>query len=250
LTPELSFIPRISRDGVSTDYRYDVNWWTGYDDFLVPDAQRRDTFELRISQTHLKFCMPDYDFCWIDLELDTPLTWDQGIVQFVHSSYNPTKDGAGVPNTWHWDNVQIINGKPFTIIQGNRRYLDKDNTTISFNAPAPNNASLRFAGIGSNIEVSFDNGNSWEFAQKNPQDNDTYHFSSYFTPIPAGTTVVKFRADNWGNNFNWQVRDITIWSKEATNGIMNNFKSTNQFSPTQDWFSGFSNDNYCYIPEE
>lgn len=215
LLPEMAFIPRITRNGTTTDYRYATNWWTGYDDFLIPDAARRDTFELRISQNSLKFCMPDYDFCWINMPINPPLTWNQGIFQFEHASYTPTKDGAGIPNTWHLDNVEISPSIPFTIIKANKRYVNTTNSDLQFNSPAPTNAYLRFAAIGSNVQVSFNNGRNWVNAQKNPQGNNEYHFSSYWTPIPQGITQVKFRAEGYGiNNEAWQARDITVWSKE------------------------------------
>ncbi|MFZ0544106.1 MAG: hypothetical protein WAM60_01620 [Candidatus Promineifilaceae bacterium] len=253
LSNEQVFLPRIVRNGVTTDYHYEpgVNWWTGYEQFLEPSAQRRDTFELRISQTHLKFCMPDYDFCWIDMDIDQPLTWNQGIIQFGHASYNPTKDGAGTPNTWHWDNFEIQNSIPFTIIKGNRRYVNANNPTIQFYSPAPSNAYLRFTAIGDNIEVSFNNGGSWEDAQKNPQGNDDYHFSSYFTPIPQGTTSVKIRGDGWGlNNEAWQARDLTIWSKVATSDVTKDFESKISYTAPDKLFTGPSEEKYCSIPND
>lgn len=217
MIPERGFVPFITRDGVTKEYRYGaegVSWWVGYDDILVPDPKRRDTFELRISESSLKFCMPDYDMCYIDMPIETPLGWNQGIIQVGHHSYNPTKDGAGTANTWHWDNFEIENGIPFTNIKADRRYANPDATGVQFDAPAPANAHLRFAGIGSNLEVSFDGGVSWEFAQFNEQGNDNYHFMSYWTPIPEGTTAVQFRGGNWGNNSGpWHVRDIAIWSR-------------------------------------
>lgn len=36
-------------------------------------------------------------------------TFPTGIVQFAHHSYDPSKDEAGVPATWHWDNLAITN---------------------------------------------------------------------------------------------------------------------------------------------
>src|SRR4029450_2992231 len=35
------------------------------------------------------------------------------VVQFAHHSYTPEKDGAGVPGTWHWDNLQSTPSTPF-----------------------------------------------------------------------------------------------------------------------------------------
>src|SRR5262249_30692686 len=53
---------------------------TGYESVLVPSATRRDTFELRISRTHVQFGMPAYDLWWVDSEI-ADLGWDQGVVQ-------------------------------------------------------------------------------------------------------------------------------------------------------------------------
>ncbi len=216
LTPELAFVPSITRNGTTVKYQFDapgVNWWVGYDDFFVPSAMQRQTFELRLSQTHLKFCMPAYNFCWIDMPIQAPLTWNQGIIQFAHHSYNPTKDNSGTPDTWHWDNFEIENGIPFTIIKSDRRYVDSQTSVIQLGQPAPANAHLRFAGIGRNLEVSFDGGATWQMAQKNLQGNDEYHFASYWTPIPVGTTTVMFRGSSWGSGEAWQARDMTVWAR-------------------------------------
>src|SRR5262249_51172041 len=40
--------------------------WTTYESFLTPSASRRDTFELRVSRTSVKFGMPAYNQWWID----------------------------------------------------------------------------------------------------------------------------------------------------------------------------------------
>jgi hypothetical protein len=101
------------------------------------------------------------------------------------------------------------------------------------------------------MEVSFNNGATWEQAQKNPQDNDEYHFSSYWTPIPQGTTAVKFRADDYGiNNEAWQVRDITIWSKEAPPAVLTEYERNILFKSPDELFTEPSETNFCYIPEE
>lgn len=216
LTPEMAFVPSITRNGSTVKYQFNangVNWWVGYDDLFTPSAMQRQTFELHISQTHLKFCLPASNFCWIDMPIQAPLTWNQGIIQFAHHSYNPTKDNSGVPNTWHWDNFQIENGIPFTIVHSDRRYVNGQANLLQLDQPAPANAHLRFAGIGKSLEVSFDGGATWQPAQKNFQGNDEYHFASYWTPIPAGTTSVMFRGSGWGNGGSWQARDITVWAR-------------------------------------
>lgn len=191
----------------------------GYEQLLTPDAKRRDTFELRISQTHLKFGMPDYDLWWIDTEIP-PLDWSQGVVQLGHHSYNPLKEcpDTCAANTWHWDNVYISPAKPFTILRADKRYVDEETTaTLNFPAPAPQNAHLRFAGIGNNLEVSVDGGTIWQAAQLQAQQEELLaeeHFKSYWMPIPAGTSSVQLRGEAWWGA-GWHVRDISIWSPEA-----------------------------------
>lgn len=190
---------------------------TGYESFLAPDAKRRDTFELRITRNHLRFGMPGYNFSWVDTNI-ADLGWARGVVQFGHHSYNPSKsDGCGPvcqPNTWHWDNISISPTQPFTILRADRRTVDPGTPPgVSFAAPAPANASLRFAGIGTKIEVSFDGGKTWRAAVLQAQKRqDEDHFKSYWMPIPAGVNSVQFRGANWWGG-KWQVRDLSIWAQ-------------------------------------
>ena len=73
---------------------------------------------------HLRFGMPAYSLAWVDTALPD-LGWAQGVVQFGHHSYNPTKECPDcTPNTWHWDNVTIDPAVPFNITRGDRRYVD------------------------------------------------------------------------------------------------------------------------------
>jgi hypothetical protein len=193
---------------LTTDHTY-----VGYEDFLVPDAARRDTFEIRMSRTHLKIGMPNYGYWWVDTPIDD-LGWDRGVVQFGHHSYNPTKlcNTPCGPNTWHWDNIIIGPAQPFTIIPGNRLSVDPGNnsTPVGFAKPAPDNAHLRFTGTYSQLQVSYDGGQDWIEAQIQQQSEIVQdHFQSYWMPIPPGTSSVLFRStDSQG----WQVRSISIWS--------------------------------------
>jgi hypothetical protein len=192
-------------------------YWIGYEEFLTPSVNKRETFELRISKNHIMFGMPDYDFWWVDTDI-APLDWSQGVVQFGHHSYNPTKDCSScAPNTWHWDNIYIKPSIPFTIIRTVERYANaKTNPVISLSAPAPSGGNLRFAGMGKGIEVSFDGGNTWELAQVQKQKNYSEGvFWSYWTPVPAGTTKISFRGQaTWAGD--WHVRDISVWSREGS----------------------------------
>jgi hypothetical protein len=197
----------------------DGDWWTGYETFLEPSATRRDTFELHISQDHIKFGMPDYSFWWIDRNIPD-LDWTRGIVQLGHHSYTPEKDciypGGCGPNTWHWDNFSISPAVPFTLINADRRYVTAATTrTVNLASPAPANAYLRFAGIGNSIDVSYDDGTTWTRAQQPHHEHPTGgSFSSYWVPIPAGVSQVRFRGQAWWGG-GWQARDISVWSLEA-----------------------------------
>jgi hypothetical protein len=186
--------------------------WAGYETFLEPSATQRETFELRLSADHIAFGMPDYDYWWIDTAIE-PLEWRQAIVQFGHHSYNPLKNcPTCAPNTWHWDNVTIEPAVPFTIIPGEPRAVDEVNDEVTFPAAAPENAHLRFAGIGEELEVSFDGGRSWQPATLQSQESFAEeHFRSYWMPVPAGIGAVHFRGRSWWGG-PWHVRDISIWA--------------------------------------
>ncbi len=187
-----------------------------YESFLTPDAARRDTFELRLSRTHISFGMPGYNFRWVDAAIPD-LGWSQGVVQLGHHSYNPLKD-CDEPcsaNTWHWDNVIVAPARPFTILRADRTFVDSTITAaVGFPQAAPANAHLRFAGIGNKLEVSFDGGATWRAAELQAQDPSFVkeeHFKSYWMPIPAGTQQVRFRGQAWWAA-DWRIRDITVWA--------------------------------------
>jgi hypothetical protein len=207
------FKATIVRDFVTTELPLATT--EGYEQVLTPDAKRRDTFELRISRSHLRFGMPDYHLTWIDSDMPD-LGWSQAVVQFGHHSYNPTKDCPScLPNTWHWDNITITPARPFTIIAaGHRPVSAATSTLIEFPQPAPADAHLRFAGIGTNLEVSFDNGVSWQPAQRQAQLGSAEdHFASYWMPMPQGATSVRLRGNDWWGGA-WRVRDASIWASD------------------------------------
>jgi hypothetical protein len=190
---------------------------TSYERVLTPSMVRRDTFELRISRTTLKFGMPDYGLWWIDAKF-ADLGWDRAVLQLGHHSYNPAKDdtcrpGPCAPNTWHWDNVSISSARPFTILKPDQPGADESSRPwVAFPNGAPSGSYLRFAGIGQAIEVSFDEGRSWWQAQMHPvQQTAEDHFKPYWMPVPEGTTRVDFRGRDWYGG-PWTARGIAIWS--------------------------------------
>jgi hypothetical protein len=191
------------------------DWRTGYESFLTPSANRRDTFELRLSRTHLRFGMPAYDFWWVDAEI-ADLGWDQGVVQLGHHSYDPTRYcPACGPNTWHWDNVGIDPAVPFTMLRADRRYVDAESAPkVAFPGPSPEHAHLRFAAVGQKIEYSVDGGASWRPAQRAAQHrSNPERFQSYWTLVPAGVTAVRFRGEGVAEPGAWMVQDVAIWAR-------------------------------------
>jgi hypothetical protein len=191
---------------------------TDYGTFFTPSAGQRQTFELRISQGHIKFGMPAFDLWWIDTDM-AALDWTAGVMQLGHHSYNPLKDCplTCTANTWHWDNVAIDPAVPFTIIRADRRFVDPTQpAALSFPQPAPADSHLRFSGIGNSIEISTDGGATWQAAVMQAQEEyHADHFRSYFTPIPAGTDSILIRGQNWWGGV-WHARDISIWSRATT----------------------------------
>jgi hypothetical protein len=189
------------------------NDWALLDDFLVPDAARRDKFELRISADHIRFGMPAYDVWWIDTDI-ADLDWTSGVVQIGHHSYTPDKDcfdGPCGPNTWHWDNVVIDPAIPFTMIKADQRAVTTTGSAVNFAVAAPTDAFLRFSGHGTDIEIKTGTGDWEDAVVQESSDPSTEGFKSFWTPIPPGTTSVAFRGKEL-NNAPFHVRDIAIWS--------------------------------------
>ncbi|HEY3063518.1 MAG TPA: hypothetical protein VGL99_31485 [Chloroflexota bacterium] len=215
------FSPTIYRNGVEERVSADTfhTWDMIFANFgLTASAVRRDTFELTLSRTHMRFRMPAYNVTWIDTDI-APLTWSQGVVQLNQRSYNPNKacdfDGTCGPNTWHWDNVSVSPAAQFTLLRGDRRFVDATTpATVTFPAAAPNNASLRFAGVGKPIDFSVDGGRTWVTAHVQPPESPATNASmgdNFWSPIPAGTRSVMLRGTRQGTVM-WGVQDISIWA--------------------------------------
>jgi hypothetical protein len=223
---------------VSRDFDWEVldgaQWWVPWDTIITPSAATRSMFELRISRTHIKFGVVGMnpldprntaglsEFWWFDGDIPA-LSWNTGVLQLGHHSYNPEKpcdyNGTCGPATWHWDSVSINPATPFTMLRADRRFVDKNTSAqLNFAGPAPSGARLRFLGVGANLQVSYDGGGSWQ----NPQlqalspakSLDEASFRSYWTPVPAGTSSVRFRGNDWCCG-PWLIRDASIWASSA-----------------------------------
>jgi cell division septation protein DedD len=157
------------------------------------EAAVRQQFLLTINPTHIKFerlassTAPVLTF----INQDIPaLTWRTGTVQFGHHSYNPAKDGSGVPQTWHWDDMSASPSVPLGIQPVSPRYANTATTLTT--APAPAGSFLRFSGLckpvvdGAPLSKVVDSGH--------PE-----HTGSYLIPVMAGSTshTLEFAADDW-----------------------------------------------------
>lgn len=195
--------------------------WIGYEDFLTPSPTVRSKFEIRITQDHIIVGMPDVPFYWISEEIPGGLPFDKGVVQFGHNSYDVFDcEGCGVgPNTWHWDNIYMAPAEPITALAADRRHVDDSSPSfVTFASPAPARAQLQFTGVGFDLEVSFDNGLSWQPAvTQHNREIHNWRYKNYSMPVPAGTTRVDFRGNDPYDG-HWQIQDIAILSRQTPAG--------------------------------
>ncbi len=196
-------------------------WWVGMHEGITDGTNQaavRQKFRITISRTHLKMerlaSSTATAFVWVDSDM-SDLGWTQGVVEFAHHSYNPTKEGAGVPATWHWDAVSISPAVPFTIIHGDKRMINQTGQSINFDQPAPANSFLRFSAIGK-ISYSLNNGSTYIAATKQLFTGAVDHIAPYYIPIPASTQKVtfKFENDDWYNCDTWGciAKDFSFFS--------------------------------------
>lgn len=181
----------------------------------VNQAATRVPFKLTIGGGRIKFerlaagTIPGLTF--VDVAASVPFT--SGVVQFGHHSYTPEKDGAGVPGTWHWDNLNLTPSAPFTMIKADRRYTEGG--VVNFDAPAPEGSYLRFSAI---CRVTI-NGTLVARAADYDRWGVGYHpehMSSYFVPVAAGTQSVTFGFANDGwytTGFGCLAKDFSIWNQ-------------------------------------
>jgi len=176
-------------------------------------AATRQTYRLTITASHVRFerlaSATATALVFVDTNIAT-LNWTQGVVNLGHHSYNPTKDSAGSPATWHWDSVAISPAVNFTIGGFTSRYTEGG--TINSIAPAPAGSYLRFSAI-CKPKV---NGVT---ASKMTDSGHPEHFSSYMVPVAAGATSwsISFANDSWyTTGFGCLAKDYSLFSLTAT----------------------------------
>jgi len=197
---------------------------------VAESSVTRTPFELHLSQNHVRFGMPQQNLWWVDTGVNLP--FNRGVVQVIDHSYDSCKDQptdlahpCASGDTWHFSHFTMSSAVPFTLLNGDDRYLGQlfQSNTVHFPAPAPANAFLRFEAMGSNIEWSSDGGRTFHAANRQAVIGDhgtihEEHFSPYFTPIPAGTTSVVLRGQS-GWYGKWTVRDPSIWASEYSGPV-------------------------------
>jgi hypothetical protein len=180
-----------------------------------PDRNALVRFELRMTRDHLKLSLPGLGKTLYDADI-TPLKWDVGVVQFLQASYTPFKDcatpGCG-PNTWSWDNIRIAPARPFAIVKATEGTVSAPATKLTFEAPAPAGASLRFLAYARSIEISTDGGRTFRRPAEAPQAPENGHARSYATPVPAGTREVLLRIQEIDGNHPWVLQGAAFWAQ-------------------------------------
>lgn len=181
---------------------------------------RRDTYEVRIDGNTVRMLVENHgsgELVQVDeFDFREGLLGDSAVVQFVHASYEPEKNGkvgctlANCPDitssaTWHWDNAEIEPAIPYTLI-GVRPWQvwsGSDSNRIDLDAPAPSDAEMVFVAFskGNAPEMSFDGGATWTRAEYVRGPNDPSYAGwggdpdllTYRVPVPAGATSALVR---------------------------------------------------------
>jgi hypothetical protein len=170
---------------------------------VAPSATERSSFELRITRGGLRFGMPRLNR-WITVRAAVPFA--KGVVQWAQHSYNPTKDNAGVPATWHWDNFFVTPARRLAMTRVSPVRTIADNGEVRrlrFARPARAGAHLAFGGV-CRIAINF--GNGWRRLPKQPASRGNIteeSSSSYLVRVPRGTkrARVRFSGDDWYTGF-------------------------------------------------
>jgi len=199
-------------------------------------ASRRDPLQLSLTRTHVRLDLNvnGSPCTLVDTNIND-LGFALGVVQLGHHSYSPDEatacnlpgcsvnTGAGAGNTWHWSNFSMSPAVPFTMLRGDVALTGvqaSTSPTVHFAGAAPANSFLRFSALArrGSIQVSA-NGGPFFPAREQIQNgdgidgvNDASHIG-YWTPIPAGTTSVTFKAHD--STQPWQISDVSIWSSSA-----------------------------------
>jgi hypothetical protein len=183
---------------------------------IQPSPTVRTPFELVVSQTGYIFRIKG-GATLTQGNWAHPLAFSQGVVQFIHHSYNPMKCDGCKPDTWHWSDFSISSAVQYTLLRPtDHQVVTSPGGTVSWASPAPTGAYLKFAGIGA-IQVSYDGGAHYHVPAKPPMDailsDHPEHFTNYLDPVPAGTQKVLLKVSSGG-----MARDFSVVSLSSTGG--------------------------------
>lgn len=218
----------------------------------------RDTFEIRISKTHIKAWMPylvnqsgvPKPLTFIDKNFSSvtnapaTLPWRQLMVQFGHHSYNPHKDGTdrATPtitpaNTWHWDNFYMAPSTAQLTVRHSlqRRYQAAGSgvpVTVTFDGPAPANTYLRASILGISPQISVDGGANWATLRRQPSEKNMSPANAgetgkkpYWHAVPEGISSVQIRATTTAAGPT-DIEYISLWSTETSTEVPPTFTPT------------------------
>lgn len=218
----------VVRNGSETNYGHSFTAFNSGITAGTNHAATRQTFRLTVSPTTVRFerlvSATATGIVFVDRTIPA-LSWTEGVLQLGHHSYTPSKDGAGVPATWHWDEVSLNPSTDFTMIKADRRYTQGG--TVNFQSPAPADAHLRFAAICKPVVDGV-------ALTKQTDSGKPEHMSSYFVPIAAGKTSINvaFTDDGWyGPWAGCIAKDFAIWSEAGAEPTATPVPPTNTPTP-------------------
>jgi len=179
-------------------------------------ADTMGSFQIQVSQGHLKFSVAraggGAPLVYADTHVALPFS--QAVVQFAHHSIQPVQacggDGTCGPNTYRWGSVSINPSVPFTMLRPNGvGSVHGQTATLHLPQAAPAGSRLRFYAFGS-IRVGFDGHAAQPAVVQQGQQAGTGE-SSYWMPVPQGTTTVTVSGSGVGG-VPWWVFDVAVWA--------------------------------------
>ena len=131
----------------------DVTTDLGTVEVPVPQsAATRSPMEVTLTADTVSFGFTGENVTTFDLPSEA--SWDVGVVQFGHHSYNPTKDcppeSPCRPDSWHWDSVRIAPAVPLSIQRATPEVIVAEGEsptgpqTVTWAGGAPAGAELQF----------------------------------------------------------------------------------------------------------
>jgi hypothetical protein len=181
------------------------------DALVPPSAVTRTPFDFYISQTHLRVVVAGTDL--FNANLPHPLNYTQAVFQTISHSYTPDKENLP-PVTWHWSDLKIDRAVPYFLSMGMPMAINGAPGTVTFGQPAPAGARVRFQAFFDDVQVSFDNGATWQNVNNVTGGYVWGHALNVWLPVPTGAQSMRVRGGN-GVGSGWYARDFYLMAQSG-----------------------------------